>query len=263
MKKERGVIVGVAERKRTRMTPHTQHATEQEDRGKDDLVSLLQEGQSTADRVLLHSGLLQRRLQLGADPADLLQIVHAIQFAIEDLQTLLRSALQAVTLVPGPVPTTAEATEASKPLRTTVVDLRALLTRCAESIRQRAQQRGVSMLCDIAPDLSSLTTDPERLAQVFSLLLEQAVGASSKGGVEVRVCWADGALVIDVYDAGRGISTETYVSLHNLVGSLHGTLVVTRELGVRSRVELAFPPTVARGNGAPQVAPANTKENGR
>jgi signal transduction histidine kinase len=212
-------------------------------------VSLLREGQNTADRALLHSSLLQRRLQLGADPVDLLQIVHAIQFAIEDLQALLRGAVQAVTLVPGPVPTAAEATEASKPLRTEVVDVHALLTRCAESIRQRAQHRGVSLLFDISPDLPSLTTDPERLAQVFSLVLEQAVGASGKGGVEVRVCWADDVLVIDVYDAGRGISTETYVSLHNLVGSLHGTLVVSRELGMRSRVELSFPPAVARRNG--------------
>jgi signal transduction histidine kinase len=262
MKKERSVRV--AERRRARLTlPHTQRMTEQEDRGKDTLVALLREGQNTADRAFLHSGLLQRRLQLGADPVDLLQIVHALQFAIEDLQALLRSAVQAVTLVPGPVPTTAEATEVPKPLRTEVVEVRALLTRCAESIRQRAQHRGVSLLFDISLDLPSLTTDPERLAQVFSLVLEQAVGASGKGGVEVRVCWADGVLVIDVYDAGRGISTETYVSLHNLVGSLHGTLVVSRELGMRSRVELSFPPAVAQRNGVPQVAPATNKENGQ
>ena len=252
--------MGVAERRHAPLTPHAQRTAKQEDRSEDDLVSLLQEGQNTADRVLLHSCLLKRRLQLGADPADLLQIVHAIQFAVEDLQALLRSAVQAVTLVPGPAPTTAEATEASKPLRTEVVDLRALLTRCAESIRQRAQRRGVLLLFDIAPDLPSLTTDPERLAQVFSLVLEHAVGMSGKEGLEVHVRWAESALVVDLYDAGRGISTETYVSLHNLVGSLQGTLVVTRELGMRSRVELSFPPASAQGNGAPQLTPTTDKE---
>ena len=176
---------------------------------------------------------------------------------------MLQSAVQAVTPAPGPVPTAAEATAASEPRRVEVVDLRAFLTHCAESIRQRAERRGVSVLFGISPDLPSVTTDPERLAQVFSLLLEQTVGASGKGGVGVHVCWVEGALVVDLYDAGRGISTETYVSLNNLVGSLRGTLVVTRELGVRSRVELAFPPAPARGNGAPQVAPADKKENGR
>jgi signal transduction histidine kinase len=245
------------------MAPHAQRTAEQEGRGEDELVSLLQEGQKTADRAFLHSGLLQRRLQLGADPVDLLQIVHAIQFAIEDLQGLLRSAVQAVTPAPDPVPPAGEATAVAQPLRAEVVDLRAFLTRCAESIRQRAQRRGVFLLCDIAPDLPSLTTDPERLAQIFTLVLEHAVGAGSKEGLEVRVRWAEGTLVVDIYDAGRGIATETYVSLHNLVGSLHGTLIVTRELGIRSRVELSLPPTPARENGAAQVALANTKENGR
>ena len=264
MKKKRGVIVNLAERSRARVTPpYAPHTVWQENRAEDDLLSLLQEGQHTAERVLLHACLLRRRLQLGANPADLLQLVQAIQFTVEDLQAVVQSAVQAVTPAPNPVPTAAEATAASEPLRAEVVDLRAFLTHCAESIRQRAERRGVSVLFDVAPDLPSLTTDPEQLAQVFSLLLEQAVGASGKGSVEVHVCWVEGALVVDLYDAGRGISTETYVSLHNLVGSLHGTLVVTRELGARSRVELAFPPATTRGNGAPQVAPANKKEHGR
>ncbi len=263
MKKEHGVIVDVAERRRARMAPRAQRTAAEEDCGADHLVSLLQEGQHTADRALLHSCLLQRRLQLGANSADLLQVVHAIRFAIEDLQGLLRSAVQAVTPAPEPVPTAGEAPAASEAPRAEVIGLRAFLTRCAESIRQRAQRRGVSLLFDIAPDLPSLTTDPEKLAQVFTLLLEQAVGASGREGLEVRVRWAAGALVVDIYDAGRGISTETSVSLHNLVGSLHGILVVTRELGMRSRVELSLPSAAAQGNGAPVVAPVIDTENGQ
>ena len=128
MKKERGVIVDDAERRRARMTPHARRTAEQEGHSEDELVSLLQEGQNAADRALLHSCLLKRRLQLGADSADLLQIVHAIQFAIEDLQGLLRSAVQAVTPVPGSVPPAGEAPAVANPLRAEVVDLRARKT---------------------------------------------------------------------------------------------------------------------------------------
>lgn len=261
MKNERDTITGIAGRRRGRTTLHAQRTAAQEDLGEKDLAALLQEGQNTTDRVLLHSCLLKRRLQLGADPADLLQIVHAIQFAVEDLQVLFRSAVQAVTPACNPVPTTAEATVVSEPPHPEVIDLYSLLTRCVDSVRQRAQRRGVPLLCNIAPDLPQLTADPEKLAQVVSLLLEHAVAASDKDGLEVHVRWAEEALVIDVHDAGRGISTETYVVLHHLVGSLHGTLVVTRELGMRSRVALSFPSEPARGNGAPQIAPIPRTEN--
>jgi hypothetical protein len=88
------------------------------------------------------------------------------------------------------------------------------------------------------------------------------VRASGKGGLEVRVRWTEGILVIDIYDAGRGISKETYVAVRDLIKRLHGTLKVTQELGRWSRVELSFPPAPTTGNGASQVAPANTKEKG-
>jgi signal transduction histidine kinase len=88
------------------------------------------------------------------------------------------------------------------------------------------------------------------LAQIFSLLLEHVARAGSNDGLEIRVRWTDGVLVIDVYDAGRGIAKETYATLQKLVGRLQGTVVVTRELGTRSRVELSLPSITDRGSGA-------------
>lgn len=217
------------------------------------LLNLLQEGQGTANRLFLHAGLLKRRLQAGADVVDLVQLVQAIQFATEDLQALFRAAVQAVTPTANRVSTGAEASPGSKPMPTEVIDLRTLLSRCAESVRQRAHNRGVSLRCTLAPDLPSLVTDPEKVAQVFSLLLDHAVAACGKGPLEVQVRWTAGALVVDVYDAGRGISQETYVSLLTLIGSLRGTLVVTREFGKRSSVEFSFPPAPVPKEAAPHI----------
>jgi signal transduction histidine kinase len=245
------------------MTPlHAQRTAEHESRGKENLLSLLQAGQDNAQRLSLHTCLLERRLRGGAEPADLLVLVQDLKFAVEEMQTLFRSAVQTVTPALVDPQGAAHAPATITPLRTEVVELSPLLTSCVASVRQQAKRKGISLLCDIASDLPSLTTDPEVLAQVFSLLFEHVVRASGKGGLEVRVRWTEGILVIDIYDAGRGISKETYVAVRDLIKRLHGTLKVTQELGRWSRVELSFPPAPTTGNGASQVAPANTKEKG-
>jgi signal transduction histidine kinase len=238
---------------------HARHLPEHGNRGEEDLLAMLQKGEDSAQRLSLHTCLLEQRLRGGAESADLLVLVQDLKFVGEELQVLLRSAVQMMVPAFSDAPDAVKGRSTATPLRAEVVDLRSLLTHCVNSVRQRVQSRGVPLLCDIALDLPSLTTDPETLAQAFSLLLEHVVRASGKGGLEVRVRWTESVLVIDVYDAGRGISTETYKALRNLVDILQGTLRISHELGRRSRVELSFPPASAQGNGIPQVASANTK----
>ena len=220
-----------------------QHTPEQEDQSETNLVSLLREGQNRTSRLSQHACLLERRLRLGADPADLLVLVQDIKFTVDDLQSLFRSVLHVTASSPDGAHSSAGATEGDTvaPLRIEVIELGRLFSHCVNSVQRQTRRAGVSLLCDIAPDLPTVTTDPEKLEQIVSLLLGHMVGASGKGGLEVRVYWSEDALVIDVYDAGRGLSKETYVALRRLVKALHGAIVVTRELGVRSRVELGFP----------------------
>jgi signal transduction histidine kinase len=237
-----------------------QRTAEYESRDKENLLSLLQQGQDNAQRLSLHTCLLERRLRGGAEPADLLVLVQDLKFAIEELQTLFRSTVHMVTPASSSAKDTVEVQTKDRPLRAEVVALSLLLTRCIESVRQQARRKGVLLLCHVAPDLPSLTTDREALTQIISLLLEHVVRISGKGGLEVRVCWTEGILVIDIYDSGRGISKETYVAVRGLIERLHGTLRVTQELGRCSRVELSFPPVPTTANGASQVAPPNTRE---
>ena len=244
------------------MTPlHAQRTAGHESRGKENLLSLLQEGQDNAQRLSLHTCLLERRLRGGAEPADLLLLVQDLKFAVEELQALLRSAVQTVTPALVDTRDAAHAPATISPLRVEVVELSPLLTCCVASVRQQAKRKGISLLCDIASDLPVLSTDPAVLTQVFSVLFEHVVRASGKGGLEVRVRWTEGMLIIDIYDAGRGISKETYVAVRDLIDRLQGTLKVTQELGRWSRVELSFPLASAQGNGAPQGAPVTNTEN--
>jgi hypothetical protein len=78
---------------------YAQRRADPSDHGEEDLMPLLQKGQDDARRLCQHVCLLERRLRLGADPADLLQIVHTIKFTGEDLQALFQSVVQAVAFV--------------------------------------------------------------------------------------------------------------------------------------------------------------------
>src|SRR5262245_606906 len=128
-----------------------QRTIEYESGDEENLLSLLQQGQDNAQRLSLHTCLLERRLRGGAEPADLLVLVQDLKFAIEELQTLFRSAVPMVTPAFGSAKDTLEVQTEDKPLRAEVVVLNLLLTRCIESVRQQARRKGVLLLCHVAP----------------------------------------------------------------------------------------------------------------
>jgi signal transduction histidine kinase len=227
---------------------HGQPATDQRTASEEELQTLLQRSHADAQRLSAHVCLLERRLRLRANTGDLLLIVHTIRLASEDLQTVFEAAVR--TLVPRRADARSMTPTMSTPVCPEVVNLGAVFTRCVAVVRQRTQRRGIPLLCDIAPDLPSLTLDAEAVSQVFSVLLEHVVRASGKGGLEVRVGWTAGVLVIDLYDGGRGIASATYGTLRTLVSAWGGTLTVTQEFGLRSRVEIAFSSLPAAANGA-------------
>src|SRR5213594_738010 len=117
---------------------HAQRTGGQDDRDEGNLFSLLQKGEDSVQRLSLHTCLLERRLRGEAEPVDLLVLVQDIKFAVEELQALLRAAVQRVT--PARVdPRGAAHTPATiTPLRAEVVELNPLLSCCVASVRQRA-----------------------------------------------------------------------------------------------------------------------------
>jgi len=218
----------------------TRHITNQDDDGGEQLLALLQQGQDNAHRLSQHACLLERRLRGGVEPADLLLLVQDMKFTVEELQTLLQSAEQAVTTARTSAARTAGGRESHAPVRRQRVELGSLLTRCVAAARQRLHGNGVSVLFHISSDLPVLTTNPEIAAQVFSLLFEHALTASGRAEREVRVQWTNEMLVVDIDDDGRGLAQESYTRLRQLVEQLDGTLRASYELGQRSRVELTL-----------------------
>lgn len=91
------------------------------------------------------------------------------------------------------------------------VRVSSLLERLATDFRREAEEKGLALRVEPAPEGLTLDVDPERLALVFSNLLNNALHFTPRGGqVEVRVRMADtpGRVRFEVADTGPGIAPE-------------------------------------------------------
>jgi len=76
-----------------------------------------------------------------------------------------------------------------------------------EMVQSLADERQVKIISELQP--LDLTGDPERLAQVVTNLLTNAIQYNRPGGeVRVKLDAQAGLAVLDISDTGRGIATE-------------------------------------------------------
>jgi signal transduction histidine kinase len=87
-------------------------------------------------------------------------------------------------------------------------DLTAVLTSVAEKLSLRAAEKQVTLHTQIDP-LPSMVADPDRLAQVFTNLLDNALKHTPAGGtVTMTAQLSGGGAVVTVTDTGSGIPAE-------------------------------------------------------
>jgi signal transduction histidine kinase len=115
-----------------------------------------------------------------------------LQRLIEDLFTLSRAEVGRLELHPEPT------------------DVGAVVRRLVDTIAPLAWgQRRVQVLAEVAPDLPPARADAERLEQVVSNLLGNAVRHTPPGGlVAAAVCTEPEAVRIEVRDTGEGIAPQ-------------------------------------------------------
>ena len=97
----------------------------------------------------------------------------------------------------------------ASPLHRRVFEVRPLLEQAVAEARADAHKRagkGVNLAVDVRPDDLALEADPERIHQIATNLLTNAVRFSPTGGtVTVSAARHDGEVVIEVADEGPGI----------------------------------------------------------
>ncbi len=89
------------------------------------------------------------------------------------------------------------------------VNISGLLNAVAEKFTPQLQRAGVNIKVDVAANMQTITADGDRLAQVFTNLVDNALKFTPRGGViSLRALAANGEMRISVSDTGAGIPIE-------------------------------------------------------
>jgi signal transduction histidine kinase len=128
-------------------------------------------------------------------PADVVERVRIIQQAAGQIDALIEDLLDMTRLEAGRL------TVAPEP-----VDFGALARLSVESLLPLAQAAGVALLADVPPGLPTISVDPDRVRQLLSNLIGNAIKFTPGGGrvaLDLRLEARD--LLVSVSDNGQGI----------------------------------------------------------
>ena len=138
----------------------------------------------------------QTALAREREAASYRQTVEACQRAAQRMRRLIESLLELARFDAG-----------QEVLQRMRFDFAQTISDSAELVRTLADERGVKIISDLAP--LEITGDAERLAQVATNLLTNAIQYNRPGGeVRVKLAAADGLAVLEIADTGQGIAPE-------------------------------------------------------
>lgn len=100
------------------------------------------------------------------------------------------------------------------PLELAQVPLEPLLEESLKFVRDRADQQGVTLNCEIADDVSPLMCDERKVKQAVMNLLSNAVKFTPEGGkVGIEVTNGNEGVCVCVWDTGIGIANDKQASI--------------------------------------------------
>jgi two-component system CheB/CheR fusion protein len=159
------------------------------------LAALSHELRSPLTAILLHAQALQKG---GLDPATVVRAGATIVAATRRQTRLVEDLLDVSRIVSGKIALAVEE-----------LDWRALVLSVIEAMRPEAEGRSVQLAVACEGEPPVCVGDPERLQQVVTNLIANAVKFTPGGGrVDVRVDAVDGKARLVVSDTGQGIAPE-------------------------------------------------------
>lgn len=133
-----------------------------------------------------------------ADPVAARDFVHRIQMEVSGLAQLVEELLELSRVESGRVGLNISDLPAAE-----------LVSTAVERMQPLAARAGVALLAGTAGDLPSVRADPERVAQVFSNLIHNAIKFTPPAGsVTVTAAQSDGYVCFSVQDTGLGLEAK-------------------------------------------------------
>ncbi|MEW5868809.1 MAG: ATP-binding protein [Chloroflexota bacterium] len=118
-----------------------------------------------------------------------------------------------------------------------------LLSDVETTMRPLARSKGLKMICQLDPKLpATLTSDPQRLHQILTNLIGNAIKFTDQGQVTVRLYPLDSTWAMQVSDTGPGIPPEAQSSIFNPFQQLDSSTTRVRQgvgLGLSIVLQLA------------------------
>ena len=197
--RETGVafVLDLSERKQAEAEREARHVAEAANRAKSAfLANMSHELRTPLNGILGYAQILQRDPALGARQRT---GVDVIRNSGEHLLTLINDILDLAKIEAGKME-----------LYPADIPLGRFMRTIADLIRVKAEQKGLELVCDLAPDLPSwIRADEKRLRQILLNLLSNAVKFTDEGAVTLRVRFRPPArLCCDVHDTGIGVAAD-------------------------------------------------------
>jgi len=107
-------------------------------------------------------------------------------------------------------------------LQREIIELNQAVTSAAESIRRRAESKGLALNVARSDKPISVNADPERLAQILDNLLTNAVNYTDRGHIEIAVRKNTTNVAVTVSDTGVGFEAGQIGSLFDIFNADQG-----------------------------------------
>jgi signal transduction histidine kinase len=126
------------------------------------------------------------------------EYLRHIQSSSQDLLAIINGILDLTTVDAGVME-----------IKPREVDVGELIEAAARQAAERAAKRSLTLSTEVARDAGSFLADPQRVAQILSQLLDNAIGFTDPGGwVRIGARREGGDMVLWVSDTGRGIEPD-------------------------------------------------------
>ena len=181
------------------------------------LAQLSHELRSPIQAILAMTEAL-RSAELTPELADL---VHAVRGSSTQVAHLLTDLLDLSRLESGKLR-----------IQTRPIDLGEVVEEVVESFGARAAAKRLTLRVAIAPDVGTVDTDPDRIRQIATNLVSNAIKYTTTGGIQVSVERHAQKARIRVIDSGPGMSPEQQASLFQEYSQVRGTTDASTGVGL-------------------------------